>query len=84
MDVAVRSGGNAENRQITLSMPVPADEDEEPLARRDVRLNSMTAVVDPENFDRWIFPDEPSERGSCRHWRDPPSKIDAAAMEHIS
>ena len=84
VNVRVRIAANREIRQITLSMPAPAVEDEEePLARRDMRFNVKTAVVDPENFDRWLFADEQSEADRHRHLEDIlRSKVNAAAIAH--
>ena len=44
--VGVRVAGNVETRQITVSMPAPADEDEAPVARRDIRINIIMGIVD--------------------------------------
>ena len=44
--VRARIAGKAEVRQITMSMPAPADEDEEPLAPLAIRFNVAEAVVE--------------------------------------
>jgi G3E family GTPase len=75
-----------ETRRITISMPAPAEEAEEceePLARHDMRIDIMTAVVDPENFDHWLFHDERSEEDRHRHLDlILQSKLNAAARDH--
>jgi hypothetical protein len=63
----VNIAGRVEARQITLSMPPLDDEDEEPLAARDMRFNILTSVLEPDNFDRWLFCDDQSE--ADRHRR---------------
>ncbi len=81
--VNVRVGTGREIRQITLSMPAPADEDDEPPAPRNIPFNILTSVVDPENFDRWLFADDQSGAGRHRHLDDIlRSKVDAAIMAH--
>jgi hypothetical protein len=67
LHVVVSIAGNAETRQITISTPPPpADDDEAPVAPRVMRVHIMTSVVEPENFDRWLFADEQSETGRRR------------------
>jgi hypothetical protein len=79
----VRVAGNVETRQITISMPPPADEDEAPVARRDFRINIMMGIVDAENFDRWIFADEQSEADRRRRLDDIlQMKVNAATKAH--
>jgi hypothetical protein len=81
--VGVNVAGLVETRQVTISTPAPAEEDEEPMARRDMRFHIMTSVVDAENFDRWLFADEQFEADRYRHLNDLlRSKANAAAMEH--
>ena len=76
--VNVRVGIGREIRQITLSMPDPADE---PPAPRNIPFNILTSVVDPENFDRWLFADDQSGAGRHRHLDDIlRSRVDAAIM----
>jgi hypothetical protein len=70
VNVRVGIAGNGEIRQITLSMPAPADEDDEPPAPRNIHFNILTSVVGPENFDRWLFADEQSEEDRNRHLDD--------------
>lgn len=67
-----------QTRTITLSVPAPPapddedDEDDEPPRPRHAvaRFNLNAAVVEPENFDRWVFAEEPSERARLRHLED--------------
>ena len=66
-----------------LSMPALDDEDEEPLARRNVPFNILTSVLEPENFDRWLFGDEQSEADRHRHLDGIlRSKVNAATKSH--
>jgi hypothetical protein len=81
--VGIARNGNADIRQITLSMPAPADDEEERPAPRNMPFNILTSVVDPENFDRWVFDDEQSEADRFRHLDDIlQSKVDTAAKAH--
>jgi hypothetical protein len=81
--VGVRVAGHLETRQITISTPPPADEDEAPVARRDIRSNIMMGIVDAENFDRWLFADEQSEADRRRHLDDILlTKLNAATKAH--
>jgi hypothetical protein len=64
--VGISVAGNVETRQITISTPPPADDEEAPVAPRGMRLNIMASVLEPENFDRWLFADEQSEAGRRR------------------
>jgi hypothetical protein len=83
VNVRVWIAGNRGNGQITLSMPAPADEDDEPPAPHNIPFNILTSVVDPENFDRWLFADDQSEADRHRHLDDIlRSKVDAAIMAH--
>src|SRR5271166_2998848 len=71
VNVGVRIRATAETRFISIAPPAPpavADEDgaQEP-AQPVMRLNLRTAVVQRENFDRWLFADERSESERWRH-----------------
>ncbi len=52
---------------ITLERDAPVKEDD-PQAAGPIDL--MTAVLGPENFDRWLFSDELSEGDRRRHLED--------------
>ena len=66
-----------------LSMPALDDEDEEPLARRNMPFNILTSVLEPENFDRWLFGDEQSAADRHRHLDGIlRSKVNAATKTH--
>lgn len=68
--VAVRGwiGGKAQTRRISVVMPAPPapddDGDEQQPAQPVMRFNLNTAVVERENFDRWLFADQRSESGT--------------------
>ena len=66
VNTQVNIAGRVEVRKITLSMPTLAD-DEEPLAARNMRFNILLSVLEPENFDRWLFGEEQSEADRHRH-----------------
>ena len=61
-------------RQIALSMPAPPapdDEDDDQHPPRPVmRLNIRQAVLEPENFDNWLFFDGRPEQGRRRRLED--------------
>ena len=61
----VMVGGERQARRLTLAMPAPVapvDEDDDRQPAQPIRhFNIRTAVVEPENFDRWLFADERSE-----------------------
>lgn len=86
VSVVVMNGGNREIRRITFSLPAPPapdDEDDEQRPVQPVKLDVKTAMIEPENFDRWLFEDEVSERGRYRHLEDIlKAKIEDAAREH--
>lgn len=65
--VGISVAGNVETRQITISTPPPDDDEEAPVAPRVMRVNIMMSVVEPENFDRWLFADEQSEADRRRN-----------------
>jgi hypothetical protein len=85
--VGVRVGGNAESRTISIVMPAPPaladDDDEQKPVQPVMRFNLNTAVVERENFDRWLFADGRSESA---HWRDLEdilqTKVDVVGQEH--
>jgi hypothetical protein len=72
--VRVMVGGERQARQVTLAMPAPVapvDEDDDRQPAQPIRgFNIRTAVVEPENFDRWLFADERSEEEHRRHLDD--------------
>ena len=83
INVRVKAPGSPEIRQLKLSMPAPDNDDEEAVARLDVRFNIQSAVVDPENFDLWIFADDQSEADRHRHLDEIlQSKVKSAAMTY--
>jgi hypothetical protein len=88
VSVGVVAGGNRQVRQITLAMPAPSAPDEEGDDHRPAQpvmrpINLNTAVVERENFDRWLFPDERSERARWRHLDDIlRAKVEAEAREY--
>jgi hypothetical protein len=68
--------------------PAPADKDDDrkPAGQAlppPIRFNMMTAVVERQNFDRWLFADERSKGARQRHlddiFRD---KVEAAARAY--
>jgi hypothetical protein len=77
-------GGKQQIRQITLTMPAPPARDDEedvhPPAWPGGRLDFNAAVVEQENFERWLFPDEQSEEARQRHLNN----ILGAKIENIS
>ena len=85
--VSVMIGGNRQVRRITVSMPAPPaqdGEDDDPRpAQLVARLNINSAVVESENFDRWLFDDEQSESSRQRHLDEIlQARIKAATREH--
>jgi hypothetical protein len=81
--VGVNVAGNVETRQITISTPPPADDDEAQVAPRRIRINIMASVVEPENFDRWLFADEQSEADRRRHLDEIlQTKVKSATLAH--
>ena len=83
VNIRVGIGRNREVRQITLSMPAPPDEDEELPAPRNIPFNILTSVVEPENFDRWLFAEDRAEADRHRHLNDIlRSKVNVAASAH--
>jgi hypothetical protein len=85
--ILVRAPSDGRPRQITLTMPAPpapADEDDDhPPARLVQPFNVNAAMLERDNFDRWLFADERSDVERWRHLdeilRD---KVEAAAREH--
>lgn len=85
--VGVRVEGNVELRKISIVMTAPpapvVEGDEERPAQPVMRFNLNTVVVEPENFDRWLFADERSE---SEHWRHLDeilqAKVELACREH--
>ncbi len=87
--INVMMGARRKVRQITVAMPAPpaaADEDEDDdqrPARPVMRLDIRTAVLERENFDVWMFADEPTESARLRHLDDIlRARVEAAAREH--
>jgi len=82
--VGERIGQKREVRQLTLSMPAPPDEDDErPAAPRNIPFNILTSVVEPENFDRWLFAEDRTEVDRHRHLDELlRSKLNFAAKAH--
>jgi hypothetical protein len=83
--VRVMVGGERQARQLTLAMPAPsapADEDDDRQPAQPIQhFNIGTAVVEPENFDRWLFADERSEEERWRHLDEIlRARIEAAAL----
>jgi hypothetical protein len=80
-------GNTRQIRELTLLIPAPPDlddEDEEPRLRQPrVPINLNTAVLQTENFDRWMFADAPSEADRRKHLEDAlEAQIDRAALHH--
>jgi hypothetical protein len=75
-------------RDITLeraARPAPADEDDDPRPARLVvmPLDLNSAVMDRDNFDRWLFADGGYEMVRQRHLDDIlQDKVEAAARKH--
>jgi hypothetical protein len=87
VNVGVRIRDTAEIRSISIAPPAPpamADEDgEQEPAQPVMRLNLRTAVLQRENFDRWLFADERSESERWRHLDDIlQAKVEAVGREH--
>ncbi len=92
------AAGYREIRQVTVTIPAPpapADEDDpppQPVRRLNIndlppqpvrRLNINDAVVDRENFDRWLFEAEPAEESRQRHLDHLlRARVEAAARRH--
>ena len=92
------AAGYREIRQVTVTIPAPpapADEDDpppKPVRRLNIndlppqpvrRLNIKDAVVDRENFDRWLFEAEPAEESRQRHLDHLlRARVEAAARRH--
>lgn len=82
--VMVRIGQERQIRAITVERPVPDDEgDDPPPVRPAMRLNLNTAVVDRENFDRWVFVDGRSEPERRKYLEEIlRSKVELAGVLH--
>ncbi len=85
--VRVMVGGERQARQLTLAMPAPVapvDEDDDRRHAQPIRgFNIRTAVVERENFDRWLFADGRSGEERRRHLDDLLlARIEAAAQRH--
>src|SRR5262245_46239385 len=82
--VIVRAGQERQTRAITVERPVPDDEgDDPPPVRPAMRLDLNTAVVDRENFDRWVFVDGRSEPERRKYLEEIlRSKIELAGVLH--
>jgi hypothetical protein len=80
----VRIGQERQIRAITVERPVPHDEgDGPPPDRPAMRLDLNTAVVDRENFDRWVFVDGRSEPERRKYLEEIlRSKVELAAVLH--
>ncbi len=63
-----------ETHALTLEMPPPAaadaEDDDPPPAQPVGRFNLNTAMLDRDNFDRWLFPRELSERARYDHLKE--------------
>jgi hypothetical protein len=71
-----------ETRELTVSWPTPPLEEGEP-PQRPMRLNLNTAVVEPVNFDRWLFEDAGFEMPPQQHLDEVlRARLDAAAREY--
>jgi hypothetical protein len=72
--IGVMVGDERQVRQLTLAMPAPSapvDEDDDRRPAQPIRrFNIRTAVVQRENFDRWLFADERSDEERRRHLND--------------
>jgi hypothetical protein len=85
--VRVMVGGERQARQLTLAMPAPVapvDEDDDRQHAQPIRgFNIRTAVVERENFDRWLFDDGRSGEERWRHLEDIlRARVEAAGREH--
>ncbi len=80
--IHVRTAG--ETHELTLEMPAPDDEGDDPPPAQPVgRFNWNMAMLDRDNFDRWLFPHEQSETARQEHLRDIlDAKIGVAASAH--
>ena len=85
--IGVRTGGNQQIRKITVTMPAPpapADEnDEHRPALPMMHFNINSAVVERENFDRWLFEDGRPEGERQKHLEEIlQAKVNATARVH--
>ncbi len=85
--VQVLSSGGRQVRRIIISMPAPpapADEEEDQRpARPALHFNLNSAVLEPENFDRWLFDDDRDQGDRQRHLDGIlRAKVAATAREH--
>jgi hypothetical protein len=82
--VMVRIGQERQVRAITVERPVPDDQGDDPLPLRPARrLDLSTAVVERENFDRWVFVDGRSEPERRKYLEEVlRTKVEFAAVLH--
>ena len=80
--VNLTRGGQPQMFLISIEMPAPPDEDDDDHRppRPIMRLDLKTAVLERENFDRFLFADERSEGERRRHLEELLAvKVEAAA-----
>ena len=89
INIGVRAGRNGQVRKISIVMPAPPapveeeEEEEQPPPPPMVPFNLDTAVVQSENFDRWLFDDVRSESEHRRHLDEIlQGKVEIACRKH--
>jgi hypothetical protein len=80
--IQIRMG--EESRRLTLETPAQADEDDDqPPARPVMPIRIESMALDRDNFDRWLFSLELSERARQEHLKEIlDAKIGLAASAH--
>ena len=85
--IGVGGVNNGRGHTVTLTMPEQSaaadDNDDQPPERPVVPLNLNEAVVERENFDRWLFAKEESAEKRQRHLEAIlRKKVEAAVLAH--
>ncbi len=82
--IRFRAAAGGEAHELTLEMPAPAaEDDDQPPARPVMRLDLNNAMLERENFDRWLFPHDQSQYARDEHLKELlDAKIDLAALTH--
>jgi hypothetical protein len=63
-------GAAGETHELTLEFPAQAGDDDDQPPARPVMLDLNNAMLERENFDRWLFPHELSERARADHLKE--------------
>ncbi len=78
--IRFRGAVGGEAHELTLEMPAQADDDDQPPARPVMRVALINAMLERENFDRWLFPHDQSQYAHDEHLKDMlDAKIDLVA-----